>query len=82
MAFGAGIRRATYLCLDCAKNVDKNWNITVSSIIHVNFDHAWAEHYPVTLNGSQYTFYYTTAVYLLVTGDFDVIPYDMWFSKR
>ena len=40
---------ATYLCLDCAKNVDKNWNITVSFIIHVNFDHAWAEHYPVTL---------------------------------
>ena len=45
---GAGIRRATYLCLDCAKNVDKNWNITVSFIIHVNFDHAWAEHYPAT----------------------------------
>ena len=47
---GAGIRRATYLCLDCAKNVDKNWNITVSFIIHVNLDHAWAEHYPVTLS--------------------------------
>ena len=47
---GAGIRRATYLCLDCAKNVDKNWNITVSFIIHMNFDHAWAEHYPVTLS--------------------------------
>ena len=47
---GAGIRRASYLCIDCAKNVDKNWNITVSFIIHVNFDHAWAEHYPVTLN--------------------------------
>ena len=46
---GAGIRRATYLCLDCAKNVDKNWNITVSFIIHVNFDHVWVEHYPVTL---------------------------------
>ena len=46
---GAGIRRATYLCLDCAKNVDKNWSITVSFIIHVNFGHAWAEHYPVTL---------------------------------
>ena len=46
---GAGIRSATYLCLDCAKNVDKNWNITASFIIHVNFDHAWAEHYPVTL---------------------------------
>ena len=24
---GADIRRATYLCLDCTKNVDKNWNI-------------------------------------------------------
>ena len=46
---GAGIRNATYLCLDCAKNVDKNWNITASFIIHVNFDYAWAEHYPVTL---------------------------------
>ena len=46
---GAGIRRATYLCHDCAKNVDKNWNITVSFIIHMNFDHAWAEHYPVSL---------------------------------
>ena len=44
------IRRATYLCLDCAKNVDKNWNITVSFIIHVNFDHAWVEHYPVSLS--------------------------------
>ena len=31
------------------KNVDKNWNIAVSFIIYVNFDHAWAEHYPVTL---------------------------------
>ena len=46
---GPGIRRATYLCLDCAKNVDKNWNVAVSLIIHVNFDHAWVEHYPVTL---------------------------------
>ena len=50
---GAGIRRATYLCLDCAKNVDKSWNITVSFIIHVNFDHAWAEHYPVTIRGGR-----------------------------
>ena len=50
MDHGAAIRRATYLCLDCANNVDKNWNITVSFIIHVNFDHAWAEHYPVTLS--------------------------------
>ena len=48
---GAGIRRATYLCLDCSENVDKNWNITISYIIHVNFDHVWAEHYPITLIG-------------------------------
>ena len=46
---GAGIWRATYLYLDCTKNVDKKWNINVLFIIHVNFDHAWAEHYPVTL---------------------------------
>ena len=46
---GAGIRRATYLCLDYTKNVDKNWNLNVSFSVHVNFDHAWAEHYPVTL---------------------------------
>ena len=26
-----------------------NWNINVSFVIHVNFDHAWAEHYSVTL---------------------------------
>ena len=39
--------RATYLCLDCTKNVDKNWNINVLFIIHVNFDHAWVGHYPV-----------------------------------
>ena len=24
----AGVRRATYLCLDCTRNVEKNWNIT------------------------------------------------------
>ena len=53
---GAGIRRATYLCLDCAKNMDKNWNITVSFNIHVNFDHAWAEHYLVTLMPSNKIF--------------------------
>ena len=47
----AGVRRATYtyLCLDCTKNVDKNWSINILFIIHVNFDHAWAEHYPITL---------------------------------
>jgi hypothetical protein len=47
---GAGVRRTTYLCLDCTKNVDTNWNINFSYIIIANFDHAWAEHYPVTLN--------------------------------
>jgi hypothetical protein len=41
--------RATYLCLDRTKNVYKNWNIRVSFIIYVNFDHAWVEHHPVTL---------------------------------
>ena len=46
---GAGIRRATYLCLDYTKNVDKNWKLNVSFSVHVNFDHAWVEHYPVTL---------------------------------
>ena len=35
-----GIRRAIYLCLDFTKNMDKNWNINVSFIIIVNFDHA------------------------------------------
>ena len=30
-------------------NIDKNWDISVLFIIHVNFDHVWAEHYPVTL---------------------------------
>ena len=43
----AGTRRATYLYLDCTKNVHKNWNINGSFIIQVNFDHVWAEHYPV-----------------------------------
>ena len=26
-----------------------NWNINVSSVFHVNFDHVWVEHYPVTI---------------------------------
>ena len=26
-----------------------DWNINISFIIDVDFDHAWAEHYPVTL---------------------------------
>ena len=43
-----GIRRATYLCLDSTKNVDKNWYTSVSFNIHVNFDTAWVEHYPET----------------------------------
>ena len=47
---GAGVRRTTYLCLDCTKNVDKNWNINVLFIIHVNFDHAWAGHYLMSSN--------------------------------
>ena len=46
---GAGVRRATYLCLDTTKNVDRNWDINVSFIIHVNFDHSWVEHYLVML---------------------------------
>ena len=37
MDHGGGVKRATYLFLDCAKNMDKNWNITVLFIIHVNF---------------------------------------------
>ena len=55
---GAGIRRATYLYLDCAKNMDKNWNITVAFIVHVNFDYAWMEHYPVTLTNQCNTIYF------------------------
>ena len=43
-------KAATYLCLDSTRKVDKNWNINVSFIIHVNFDHARAEHYPIALN--------------------------------
>ena len=47
---GAGIRRAI---LACALTVQRMWTKTGIElhhfIIHVNFDHAWAEHYPVTL---------------------------------
>ena len=50
VAHGAGVRRATYECLDCTKNMDKNLCINLSFIIHVNFDHAWAQHYPVTIS--------------------------------
>ena len=43
---GAGIKRATYLCLDSKKNMDIKFLI----IIHyMNFDHVWAEHYCETL---------------------------------
>ena len=27
-----------------------DWNINISFIIHVDFDCAWAEYYPITLN--------------------------------
>ena len=32
-----------------AKNVDKNWNITIINFIIYNYElyHAWEEHYPV-----------------------------------
>ena len=45
----ADVRRATYLCPDCTKTMHKSWNVNVLFVIHVNFDHMWAEHYPVTL---------------------------------
>ena len=44
----AGVERATYLHLDWTSNVNKTWNI--SFIIHVNFNHAWTENYPVNLS--------------------------------
>ena len=50
--------QASGKCLDCAKNMDKNWNTTVSFIIHVNFDHAWAEHYPITLTTQEVRVYF------------------------
>ena len=31
------------------KSKHADWNINISFIIHVDFDHVWAEHYPVTL---------------------------------
>ena len=44
------MRQASGELLTCALTVQRTWtNITVSFIIHVTFDHAWAEHYPVTL---------------------------------
>ena len=45
------IRRATYLCLDCTKSMHTNWiiNVLLNFVVHVNFDNAWAENYPVAL---------------------------------
>ena len=45
MVHWGDVGRATYLCLDCAEHAHK---LNVSFVIHVNFDHAWAEHSPVT----------------------------------
>ena len=53
MVNGADVGRATYLSLDSTKNVDSSWDINVSFIIHVNFDHVWTEHYPVTLSACE-----------------------------
>jgi hypothetical protein len=36
----AGVRRATYLCPLPKLYKENNWNINVSFIIHVKFDHA------------------------------------------
>ena len=46
---GACVRRAIYLCLDCTKNVDKNWDMNVSIIIYK----LHVEYYLVTLNSSK-----------------------------
>ena len=32
-----------------------NWHINVSFVIHVNFDHAWVEYYPVILKEGRET---------------------------
>ena len=32
-----------------SKHTDWNIHVNISFIIHVDFDHVWAEHYPVTL---------------------------------
>ena len=31
------------------KSKHTDWNINISFIIDVDFNHAWAEHYPITL---------------------------------
>ena len=46
-------RKATYLGLDCMKIMHTNWNRNVPFIIPMDFDHVWAEHYPITLNIGQ-----------------------------
>ena len=51
------VRKATQLCLDCTKSMHTDWNIEVLLFIHVNFDHAWTEHYPVTLIKQQCYFF-------------------------
>ena len=33
--------------LNCMKSKHTDWNINILFIIHVDFDHAWVEHYPV-----------------------------------
>ena len=37
------------MCLDCTKSMHTDLNINVSFVVQVNFDHAWAEHCPITL---------------------------------
>ena len=50
MAYWGNGRRATYLYINCMKSKHTDWNINIPFIIHVDFDHVWAEHYPVALN--------------------------------
>ena len=34
---------------NCIMSVHTDWNINVSFIIHVDFKHTWAKHYPVII---------------------------------
>ena len=43
-----------------------NWNINVSFVIHVNFDHAWTEHYPITVTLSACARFMVTVLYVYV----------------
>ena len=52
MAYWGNSRRATYLYLNCVKSKHIDWNINISFITHIDFDHAWTEHYPVTLRNN------------------------------